>query len=66
MTVAEASGYGNLPRFTARESEVLRLLDRGLPDTHIAKSLAMSPEAVLNHTRNIAEKLRLRLELVGS
>lgn len=66
MTVAEVPGYGNLPKFTARESEVLRFLERGLPNTHIAKSLAMSPEAVLNHTRNIAEKLRLRLELVGS
>lgn len=62
--MAEVSGYGNLPRFTARESEVLRFLERGLPDTDIARSLATSPEAVLNHTRNIAEKLRLRLQLV--
>ena len=63
--MAEPSGHGDLPRFTARETEVLRFLERGLPDAEISQSLDASPESVLNHTRNIVEKLQLRLQLVS-
>jgi DNA-binding NarL/FixJ family response regulator len=60
------SGFGNLPRLTQREVEVLRFLERGLPDTEIAKALSISPSTVVNHTRNIVEKLRIRLQLLAS
>ena len=60
------SGFGNLPRLTEREVDVLRFLERGLPDRKIAESLSISSKSVANHTRNIVEKLQIRLQLVES
>jgi two-component system NarL family response regulator len=54
------------PRLTDRETEVLRLVARGLNNRDIAKDLYISENTVKNHIRNILEKLQLhsRMEAV--
>ena len=55
-----------MPRLTARELEVLKLVARGLANRDIAKELFISENTVKNHVRNILEKLKLhsRMESV--
>lgn len=47
------------PRLTSRETEVLRLVARGLNNRDIADRLYISDNTVKNHVRNILEKLQL-------
>lgn len=57
---------GNVPRLTARELEVLRLVATGLNNREVAKQLFISENTVKNHVRNILDKLQLhsRMEAV--
>lgn len=48
------------PRLTARETEVLRLVAKGLTYPEIAARLVLSPRTVQNHVRNTLTKLQLR------
>jgi len=48
-----------IPRVTARELEVLKLVAHGLNNREIAKRLFISENTVKNHVRNILEKLQL-------
>ncbi|MEY9875970.1 DNA-binding NarL/FixJ family response regulator [Streptacidiphilus sp. MAP12-33] len=54
------------PRLTDRETEVLRLVAKGLPYKAIADRLVLSPRTVQNHVQNTLGKLQLhnRVELV--
>jgi DNA-binding NarL/FixJ family response regulator len=47
-------------RLTARETEVLRLLTRGLTDQHIAQTLVISPRTVHTHLVAIYGKLGVK------
>ena len=55
-----------VPRLTARELEVLKLVARGMANRDIAGELFISENTVKNHVRNILEKLQLhsRMEAV--
>jgi DNA-binding NarL/FixJ family response regulator len=55
-----------VPRVTARELEVLKLVAQGLNNRQIGKQLFISENTVKNHVRNILEKLQLhsRMEAV--
>jgi DNA-binding NarL/FixJ family response regulator len=48
------------PRLTARETDVLRLVAKGLTYPEIAARLVLSPRTVQNHVRNTLTKLQLR------
>ncbi|WP_198348300.1 response regulator transcription factor [Plantactinospora sp. KBS50] len=54
------------PRLTDRETEVLRLVAKGLSHRQIAQRLTLSPRTVQNHVQNTLQKLQLhnRVELV--
>ena len=54
------------PRLTERETEVLRLVAKGLSYKQIASRLVLSPRTVQNHVQNTLGKLQLhnRVELV--
>jgi DNA-binding NarL/FixJ family response regulator len=54
------------PKLTARETEVLRLVARGLTARQIAARLVLSHRTVENHVQNTLRKLQLhnRVELV--
>jgi DNA-binding NarL/FixJ family response regulator len=54
------------PRLTARETEVLRLVAKGLTYKQIAERLVLSHRTVQNHVQNTLSKLHLhnRVELV--
>jgi len=51
-------GNGNA-RLTARESEIVRLIDRGLSNKEIAQQLVIEVRTVKNHVHNILEKLQV-------
>jgi DNA-binding NarL/FixJ family response regulator len=55
-----------VPRLTERETEVLRLVARGLTAKQIATRLVLSHRTVENHVQNTLRKLQLhnRAELV--
>ena len=55
-----------LPRLTERETEVLRLVAKGLSSKQIADRLVLSHRTVQNHVQNTLNKLQLhnRVELV--
>jgi len=55
-----------VPRLTGRETEVLRLVAKGLSYKQIAERLAVSHRTVQNHVQNTLNKLHLhnRVELV--
>ncbi|SRR5579871_161009 len=53
VAVVEAYDAGNAPRLTARQLEVLRLLDRGLLTKQIATELGISHHTANNHVRAI-------------
>lgn len=50
----------DLPSLTRRESEVLRLLARGLTNKGIGKHLGISPETVKDHVESLFAKLDVR------
>jgi DNA-binding NarL/FixJ family response regulator len=53
------------PRLTERETEILRLVAKGLGSRQIAERLVISHRTVQNHTQNVLTKLQLhnRVEL---
>jgi DNA-binding NarL/FixJ family response regulator len=53
------------PELTERETEILRLVAKGLSSRQIAERLVLSPRTVQNHTQNTLTKLQLhnRVEL---
>jgi DNA-binding NarL/FixJ family response regulator len=55
-----------LPRLTERETEVLRLVAKGLSYRQVAERLVLSHRTVQNHVQNTLQKLQLhnRVELV--
>ena len=59
------SGAGPGPRLTERETEVLRLVAKGLTARQIAERLGVSHRTVQNHVQNTLTKLQLhnRVEL---
>jgi DNA-binding NarL/FixJ family response regulator len=61
-----AAGQGAVPRLTERETEVLRLVAKGLSYKQIADRLVISHRTVQNHVQNTLSKLQLhnRVELV--
>ncbi|MET9154078.1 response regulator transcription factor [Streptomyces griseoflavus] len=63
---APADGEGKAPRLTDRETEVLRLVAKGLSYKQIAERLVISHRTVQNHVQNTLGKLQLhnRVELV--
>lgn len=58
--LAAGGGEPDLPRLTSRETEVLRLVAKGLTYPEIAERLVLSPRTVQNHVRNTLTKLQLR------
>jgi PAS domain S-box-containing protein len=63
----EADPLGNHPHLTPRQSEVLRLLERGHSTDQIAHELHLSLETVRNHVRGLLRALgaHSRLEAVA-
>ncbi len=61
-----SQGHEKAPRLTPRETEVLRLVAKGLAYKQIARRLTISHRTVQNHVQNTLTKLRLhnRVELV--
>ncbi|MGH3444082.1 MAG: response regulator [Nocardioidaceae bacterium] len=57
---------GDVPRLTERETEVLRLVAKGLEYKQIAERLVLSHRTVQNHVQNTLGKLQLhnRVQLV--
>ncbi|WDZ88258.1 response regulator [Micromonospora cathayae] len=62
---ARPAGDGDAPRLTERETEVLRLVAKGLSYKQIAARLGLSHRTVQNHVQNTLGKLHLhnRVEL---
>jgi DNA-binding NarL/FixJ family response regulator len=62
----DASGDPATPRLTERETEVLRLVAKGLSYKQIAERLVLSHRTVQNHVQNTLRKLQLhnRVQLV--
>jgi DNA-binding NarL/FixJ family response regulator len=58
-------GESEPPRLTDRETEILRLVAKGLTSRQIADRLMISYRTVQNHTQNVLNKLQLhnRVEL---
>ncbi len=65
MVVTAEAHAGTGPLLTERETEVLRLVARGLAYREIADELYVSPRTVQNHVQNVLRKLQLhnRVEL---
>ncbi|WP_030810266.1 response regulator [Streptomyces sp. NRRL F-2799] len=65
-TPAPEAGAPGAPRLTERETEVLRLVAKGLSYKQIAERLVISHRTVQNHVQNTLGKLQLhnRVELV--
>jgi len=57
MPAPSRSRSGGPAGLTARESEVLGLLARGLPNKLIARQLAITPKTVGNHIEHIYSKI---------
>jgi two-component system, NarL family, nitrate/nitrite response regulator NarL len=55
----ESARQGAAGRLTAREREVLELMDEGLGNKAIARSLRIEVATVKNHVHNICEKLQV-------
>ena len=62
---APAGGADDTPRLTERETEILRLVAKGLSYKQIAARLTLSHRTVQNHVQNTLSKLQLnnRVEL---
>jgi DNA-binding NarL/FixJ family response regulator len=65
-TTPSPADTSDTPRLTARETEVLRLVAKGLTYKQIAERLVLSHRTVQNHVQNTLSKLHLhnRVELV--
>ncbi len=65
-TPSEATSGSELPRLTDRETEVLRLVAKGMSYKQIADRLVLSHRTVQNHVQNTLRKLQLhnRVQLV--
>ncbi len=65
-TPEAASADPDLPRLTERETEVLRLVAKGLSYKQIAERLFLSHRTVQNHVQNTLRKLQMhnRVQLV--
>jgi DNA-binding NarL/FixJ family response regulator len=65
MTAPGKDDAADGPRLTDRESEILRLVAKGLSSRQIAERLVLSHRTVQNHTQNVLAKLQLhnRVEL---
>jgi DNA-binding NarL/FixJ family response regulator len=63
---ADGRQAGPVPRLTDRETEILRLVAKGLTYPRIADRLSLSTRTVQNHVRNTLTKLQLhnKAELV--
>ena len=63
---AAASSASDAPRLTERETEVLRLVAKGLSYKQIAERLVLSHRTVQNHVQNTLRKLQMhnRVQLV--
>lgn len=59
LVAAPSRDDAETPRLTARETEVLRLVAKGLTYPQIAERLVLSPRTVQNHVQNTLMKLRL-------
>lgn len=66
LSVAPALARDDTPRLTDRETEVLRLVAKGLSYKQIAERLFLSHRTVQNHVQNTLRKLQLhnRVQLV--
>ncbi|MCX9190821.1 DNA-binding response regulator [Carbonactinospora thermoautotrophica] len=64
--LAGSASGGAAPRLTERETEILRLVAKGLSYKQIAERLVLSHRTVQNHVQNVLNKLQLhsRVELV--
>jgi DNA-binding NarL/FixJ family response regulator len=62
---AQPAGPGVAPELTGRETEVLRLVAKGMTSKQIADRLHISPRTVENHVQSTLRKLQLhnRVEL---
>jgi DNA-binding NarL/FixJ family response regulator len=62
----DRSASGDQPRLTERETEILRLVAKGLPYRQIAERLFLSHRTVQNHVQSTLNKLQMhnRAELV--
>jgi DNA-binding NarL/FixJ family response regulator len=49
-----------VPRLTARERQVVELIDQGLTNKEIARHLGIELSTAKNHVHNILEKLEVR------
>ena len=65
LAVEPATADGGAPKLTERETEVLRLVAKGLSYRQIAERLVLSHRTVQNHVQNTLGKLQLhnRVEL---
>ena len=65
LAAAPAAPHDDAPRLTERETEVLRLVAKGLSYKQIAERLGLSHRTVQNHVQNTLGKLQLhnRVEL---
>jgi DNA-binding NarL/FixJ family response regulator len=66
LAAAPARTDEETPRLTARETEILRLVAKGLTYRQVAERLVLSHRTVQNHVQNTLNKLQLhnRVELV--
>jgi DNA-binding NarL/FixJ family response regulator len=66
LATTPATGHADAPRLTERETEILRLVAKGLSYRQIAERLYVSHRTVQNHVQNTLNKLQLhnRVELV--
>jgi DNA-binding NarL/FixJ family response regulator len=65
MASEDLDGEEGAPQLTERETEILRLVAKGLGSRQIAERLVISHRTVQNHTQNVLNKLQLhnRVEL---
>ena len=65
LATAPAEGDADAPRLTDRETEILRLVAKGVSYKQIAERLVLSHRTVQNHVQNTLNKLQLhnRVEL---
>jgi DNA-binding NarL/FixJ family response regulator len=54
---ADRRGDGPQPRLTAREREIIELIDEGLSNKEIARALSIEVPTVKNHVHHVLEKL---------